>query len=100
MCTETSESDKRMMGYSFTADVSFMVAPDKTADKRGGQIEQLKEGLRKARSVLGHDLPGLTDEKIQESLWYYYFDLEKTINYILSKTPREMMSRAYRLDCR
>lgn len=55
--------------------------------------EQLKEGLRKVRSVL--DLPGLTDENIQESLWYYYFDVEKTVNYILSKTSGEIIFQTY-----
>lgn len=45
------------------------------------------------RSLL--DIPGLTDENIQESLWYYYFDVEKTVNYILSKTPGEVMFQAY-----
>jgi elongation factor 1 alpha-like protein len=23
-----------------------------------------------------------TDEEIQESLWYYYFDVDKTVNYL------------------
>lgn len=50
---------------------------------------QLKEGLRKARAVLGNGIPGLTDKDIEDSLWYYFFDVEKTVNYILSKNPRE-----------
>jgi hypothetical protein len=44
----------------------------------------LKEGLRRAREIFGSDIPGLTDTEIEDSLWYYYFDVSKTVNYILS----------------
>lgn len=54
---------------------------------------QLKEGLRKVRTVLGNDIPGLTDKGIQDSLWYYFFDVEKTVNYILSKTTGKALYR-------
>lgn len=37
--------------------------------------------------MFGTDIPGLTDKEIEESLWYYYFDVPKTINYILSVPP-------------
>lgn len=36
------------------------------------------------RDVLGEDVPGVTDKEIRETLWYYHFDVNKTINYILS----------------
>lgn len=35
------------------------------------------------RSTLGSEVT-ITDEEIQESLWHYYYDVEKTVNYILS----------------
>lgn len=47
-------------------------------------VEQLQDGVRQVREVLGTDIPGLTDPNIEESLWYYYFDVTKTVNYILS----------------
>lgn len=45
--------------------------------------EQLRVGTVQVRSRLG---PGvvITDQEIQESLWYYYYDIEKTVNYIIS----------------
>lgn len=43
----------------------------------------MKSGLKATRDVLGK-IPGLTDAEIEESLYYYYFDVEKTINYLLS----------------
>ncbi|KAL7269851.1 hypothetical protein RUND412_007465 [Rhizina undulata] len=45
----------------------------------------LAEGLKTAREILGSDIKGLTDDVIKESLWYYYFDVAKTINYLLNK---------------
>lgn len=47
---------------------------------------QLQEGTTKVREVLGPDVV-VTDKEIQESLWHYYYDVEKTINYILSTKP-------------
>ncbi|RPB16851.1 hypothetical protein P167DRAFT_479922 [Morchella conica CCBAS932] len=44
-------------------------------------IDQLNVGLRKVREILGNEVA--TDKEIQESLWYYFFDVEKTVNYIL-----------------
>lgn len=44
--------------------------------------QQLQDGTTKVRSILGSDAG--TDEEIQESLWHYYYDVEKTVNYILS----------------
>lgn len=48
-------------------------------------LEQLQEGTAKVRSILGPDMI-VSDDDIQESLWYYYYDVEKTVNYILSMT--------------
>lgn len=48
--------------------------------------EQLRQGTIKVREVLGVE-PIATDAEIQESLWHYYYDVEKTVNYLLS-TPR------------
>lgn len=44
--------------------------------------QQLQDGTAKVRSILGSEAG--TDEEIQESLWHYYYDVEKTVNYILS----------------
>ncbi|RPA90658.1 hypothetical protein L873DRAFT_1717084 [Choiromyces venosus 120613-1] len=45
---------------------------------------KLREGLAQVRETLGTDIP-VTDKEIRESLWYYYFDVSKTIDYILSQ---------------
>lgn len=46
--------------------------------------EQLREGTVKVREVIGNDVPGITDSKIQEALWHYYYDIEKSITYLLN----------------
>ena len=45
--------------------------------------EQMRDGVRRAREVLGDEF---TEEQIRESLWHYFYDVEKTVNYLLSKT--------------
>ena len=42
---------------------------------------RMREGLAEARDVLGSEF---TDREIQDSLWYTYYDVEKTINFLLS----------------
>ncbi len=49
----------------------------------------MRLGTASVRSALG-DVPGLTDRDIQESLYYYYCDVEKTVDYLLKKmAPKE-----------
>ncbi len=49
--------------------------------------EQLREGTAKVRATLGTGVP-VTDREIEESLWHYYYDVEKTVNYLLSTATR------------
>lgn len=52
--------------------------------------EQMRLGTIAARDVLGQDVPGLTDRAIQEALWHYYYDVEKSVGYLLqSKMPKQ-----------
>ncbi|EPS41099.1 hypothetical protein H072_4950 [Dactylellina haptotyla CBS 200.50] len=46
---------------------------------------KMVDGLRRVREVLGDDVPSLTNERIEETLWYYYFDVEKSITYLLNQ---------------
>jgi HBS1 N-terminus len=42
----------------------------------------LETRLNEVRRLLGdhHDIP---DKEIRETLWYYYFDLEKSVEWLL-----------------
>jgi hypothetical protein len=42
----------------------------------------LQTRLNEVRQLLGdhHDIP---DKEIRETLWYYYFDLEKSVAWLL-----------------
>jgi elongation factor 1 alpha-like protein len=46
-----------------------------------------KEAMRQAtvdvKAAIKDDFSA-TDEEIQESLWYYYFDVDKTVTYLQS----------------
>ena len=49
--------------------------------------EQLRVGTIEVRKVLG---PGyqVSDKEIQDSLWNYYYDIQKTVNHIKSEFYR------------
>ena len=40
--------------------------------------------LKEVRQVLGNT-PEIKDAEIKETLWYYYFDVEQTVSWLLSK---------------
>jgi elongation factor 1 alpha-like protein len=44
----------------------------------------MREGLHKVREVIGDDILGVTDKAIEEALWHYYYDVEKSVTYLLS----------------
>lgn len=43
-------------------------------------------GTASVRSVLGPEVL-VSDKEIQDSLWHYYYDVDKTVTYLLSKPP-------------
>ena len=45
--------------------------------------EHLRRGLVEVRGTLGQDFPA-TDQEIEDSLYYYYYDVQKTVHYLLS----------------
>lgn len=46
--------------------------------------EQLHDGKTEVRSILGGEAIVVTDAEIEESLWHYYYDVDKTVNYLRS----------------
>jgi hypothetical protein len=50
----------------------------------------MRLGTIAVREVLPAATTQITDKEIQESLWHYYYDVEKTVAYLLSKhTPKQ-----------
>ena len=47
-------------------------------------LEQLRQGTDEVRRTLGPDFP-VTSDEIEDSLYYYYYDVPKTVNYLLSR---------------
>lgn len=48
-------------------------------------LEHLRLGTAKVRDVLGPEV-SITDREIEDSLWHYYYDVDKTVNYLISTT--------------
>ena len=50
--------------------------------------EQLRAGTVKVKAALGSDYQG-TDKDIEDALYYYYYDVDKSVEYLKSKnTPK------------
>ena len=46
--------------------------------------EQLRIGTTAVRKALDSN-NAVTDEEIQDSLWHYYYDIDKTVTYLKSE---------------
>jgi elongation factor 1 alpha-like protein len=47
----------------------------------GNDKDQMQEGTAKVKSLLGSEV-SVTDKEIQEALWHYYYDVEKSVTYL------------------
>ena len=70
---------------------------DNDDDYDPNEDPQMREGLIRAREVLENDF---TDREIQESLWHTYYDVEKTVDYLLSRWQTAFAFRASSLSAR
>lgn len=50
--------------------------------------EQMAQGTLEVRQLLQSESPPIkvTDEEIWESLWHYYYDVDKTVGYLRSES--------------
>jgi hypothetical protein len=51
--------------------------------------QQMAAGTIAVRDALGPDVPDVTDREIQEALWHYYYDVGKTVSYILDARTKK-----------
>jgi len=50
----------------------------------------MRVGTISVREALGDDVPGITDKDIQDALWHYFYDVEKSVNYLIqSRTAKK-----------
>ena len=47
-------------------------------------VEYMRRGTIDVRIALPTTASHITDKQIQESLWYYYYDVEKTVKYLVA----------------
>jgi elongation factor 1 alpha-like protein len=46
--------------------------------------EKLQVGTVQVRNALAQDFASITDKVIQDTLWHYYYDVAKSVNYLMS----------------
>lgn len=66
---------------------------DELDDYDGGEdyddetAEQMREGTLKVRDALPASTVGsITDAQIQDALWHYYYDIDKSVAYLLKSS--------------
>lgn len=47
--------------------------------------EQMRVGTVKVREALGDAFP-VSDQAIQEALWHYFYDIDKSVSYLKSRS--------------
>ncbi|KAI4117653.1 MAG: hypothetical protein LQ345_002152 [Seirophora villosa] len=70
-------------------DDGFDASDELTADDK----VRLREGVAQVRAVLGPSI-SVNDKDIEDSLWHYYYDVDKTVNYLLRKHHYPMIPDA------
>ena len=45
-------------------------------------LEEMRLGTQHVKEMLGADFP-VTEKEIQDSLWHYFFDVDKTVTYLM-----------------
>ena len=45
----------------------------------------MKEGTLKVKDALGPDGAKVTVKQVEEALWHYYFDVDKSVTYLRNK---------------
>ena len=80
-----------MQNSQKTIKVPLLSGPAKT--RLTHLAEQLRVGTIAVRAKLPKDSRHITDKQIQEALWHYYYDVEKSVGYLvntyLAKPKRE-----------
>lgn len=46
---------------------------------------QMKQGTADVRAALSMEASKVTDAQIQEALWHYFYDVDKTVAYLITK---------------
>ncbi|MCJ1312271.1 Hsp70 suppressor, GTPase facilitates ribosomal subunit dissociation [Agyrium rufum] len=59
--------------------------------------ERMRIATAETFSILGPDVP-VTEKEVQDSLWYYYYDVQKTVDYLLKKTTSTNSKKAKKAD--
>jgi hypothetical protein len=50
---------------------------------------QMIAGSIAVHEALGPDASGITQEEIEEALWHYYYDVEKSVAYLRNKRAKK-----------
>lgn len=48
-------------------------------------VAQMAAGTAEIRASLGDEASKVTTQQIQEALWHYYYDVDKSIAYLMNK---------------
>src|SRR4051794_33643673 len=58
---------------------------------------QMKQGTAEVKAALSSQASKVTDAQIQEALWHYFYDVDKTVAYLVTKfidSPKKAAPKA------
>jgi elongation factor 1 alpha-like protein len=77
-------SNRRVKAIEYEDDGDYSDDYDETVPEQTEEDKRLmEEGKGAVKEILG-DAP-ITDVAIEEALWHYYYDVAKTVDYLLSE---------------
>ncbi|KAG4032684.1 hypothetical protein MFRU_006g01510 [Monilinia fructicola] len=80
--------------YDYGYDEEVTEAADEDAEAPEDELseedrKQLRQGTIKVREILPASSSNITEKQIQDALWHYYYDVEKSVAYLLNiQTPK------------
>lgn len=60
-------------------------AEEEASDLSPEDKAQMAEGTAEVRKVLATQAQMVTTQQIQEALWHYYYDIDKSVAYLINK---------------
>jgi elongation factor 1 alpha-like protein len=71
--------------YDYQKDLEDFDGEEEEEELSPEDKAQMTAATAEVKSTLGPQASKVTTQQIQESLWHYYYDVDKTIAYLISK---------------
>lgn len=73
--------------YDYKADLDYDVEEQEDGEEELSAEDraQLAEATAEVKTTLGPQADKVTTKQIEEALWYYYYDVDKSVAFLINK---------------